>query len=321
MPSTGGACPSPERYGGGEGSNSNVPLLQRIYETYSRARGSAYAQEWPPTTAVGIENMAVARALTFDGWGTNARLSNECNPAKATAAGLLPRWERILNCPPNPGDPEVVRRARCGARFAQFGVASLPQVIIDVLTAALGPLLVGLTHFDETNATSWWPGLAGTGATVTAFAGNVATITGLTGAPTSAPGNLLTASGFANPGNNGVFTIKQWLSPTSVTVLNPSGVTPDAGGVWALTNPATPWTSTVCHLDVHVTQNVSGYFTVQGGLNVPNAAFYAAVAQIGPVLDQMLPSHMTWDWYIFGQSGAAGWYCDEPDLDTEIFDI
>jgi enoyl-CoA hydratase/carnithine racemase len=65
LPFTGGATPSPERYGGGEG-NSNVPLLQRVYESIAAGRGSAYDQVWPPSTAVGAENMALARAIAVN---------------------------------------------------------------------------------------------------------------------------------------------------------------------------------------------------------------------------------------------------------------
>lgn len=325
MPFTGGASPSPERTGAGEGINSNVPLVQRIYETIARGRGSAYDQSWPPTTAVGIENFATARAIAFDGWGTNQRLANECNPGKATVTGLLPRWERILNCPPNPGDPQPVRQARCAAALARFGKGSIGQAVVDALTAALGPLFVSVQHFDETNDLVWWPGATGTGATVTAVTGGTATIAGLANIPSAAPGANLLTSGFSHAGNNSQslfaftsFPIQSWISSTSVVVVNPNAVAPDSGGNWTLVNYATPWMSTIDILNVLVTQNISGYANTDGS---PNAAFYAQVAQIGPVLDQLLRADMMWQWYVLGIGGATGWLLDQPDLDLLAFDV
>ncbi len=160
MPFTGGATPSPERYGGGEG-NSDIPLVQRIYESLSAARGSAYDNTWPPTTAVGIETMALARAIALDGWGANQRLANNMLPSKASSfTGMLQRWERIFNVPPLPGDPDPVRRARVVNAWLQF---TTNNAIDAVTTAIQGALPAGLfnaiLHVTNINiANSWWPG-------------------------------------------------------------------------------------------------------------------------------------------------------------------
>lgn len=156
MPFTGGFSPGPERYGGGDG-NGSAPLLQRVFESIAAQRGDAYDQT--VNTAVGVENMALARALTFDGYGANTRLANQFLPSKMTADGLLPRWEVILNVPPLPGDTEPVRRARVAAALARIGQPNTHQPIVDALTSALGELFSGTIQYDTPdNAVSIWPG-------------------------------------------------------------------------------------------------------------------------------------------------------------------
>lgn len=164
MPFTGGFSCGPERYGGGE-ANSSKPLLQIVFESLAAQRGSAYDQT--VSSIVGIELMAQARAITFDGYGTNQRLANQFNPQKMTADGLLPRWERIFNVPPLPGDTEPVRRSRVAAAFARVGMANVHQAIVDALTAVMPALFSGTILYQGPNtATSIWPGAANNTTTV-----------------------------------------------------------------------------------------------------------------------------------------------------------
>ncbi len=159
MPFTGGYSPSPERYGGGEG-NSKEPLLQRVFESLSSQRGTAYDQTL--SSVVGVENMALARAITFDGYGCNQRLANNFLPAKMSA--MLPRWERILNVPPLPGDTEPTRRARVAAAFARVGQPNSHQPVADAVIAALGPLFVSFVYQSPAvggTAFSYWSGPGG----------------------------------------------------------------------------------------------------------------------------------------------------------------
>ena len=60
MPATGGLDPGPEQYGGGI-NNTDAPLLQRVFESIAAQRGSAYDQTLK--TSVGVENLAIARAI------------------------------------------------------------------------------------------------------------------------------------------------------------------------------------------------------------------------------------------------------------------
>lgn len=71
-------------------------------------------------------------------------------------------------------------------------------------------------------------GQTGTAASVSAFGGGIATISGLTGMTAQSVGGFLTISGAASAGNNGTFLIVTFNSATSVDVANAGGVSPDA---------------------------------------------------------------------------------------------
>lgn len=78
---------------------------------------------------------------------------------------------------------------------------------------------------------------SGAGATITAYSsGNhKATLSGLTGMLASDVGNYMTLSNAVQPGNDGTFLITNFLSATSVEVLNLAGSSPDAGPInWAV---------------------------------------------------------------------------------------
>jgi len=67
---------------------------------------------------------------------------------------------------------------------------------------------------------------AGDSATITAFAGVLLTVAGLTGMAAGSVGRSLTLNG-SNPGNRGTFPIAAFVSPTSVKVTDAGGVFPD----------------------------------------------------------------------------------------------
>jgi hypothetical protein len=341
MPFTGGFNPSPERTGGGDGT-TNVPLLQRVFEGLAARRGKPFDQT--RASAVGAENMALARAITFDLYGSNVRFANEMNPAFATVGGLLPRWERILAQPPAPGDPEYVRQARCAAALARFGRSNTTQPVIDCLKSALGPIFVGLTLFSPSNALTWYPAYGGSAAYVAGVSGNQVTIAGLQNVPVSAPGATLIIENCGSPGNNTPFftqfgtglvvyrpfPVQSRISPSSVVVINNGGaaVAPDygVGGTilaptctWSMPNPSAPWMSSIAHIDVLLNPAaVSGYTNPDGSVN---GAFYQQASKINPVLDLLLPADVTFDWYVYSTThGGPGFYFDEQNLDVEIFD-
>lgn len=79
-------------------------------------------------------------------------------------------------------------------------------------------------------------GQTGSTATVSAFAGGVATLTGLTGMSADSVGNFLTVSGAGTAGNNGTFMIVAYHSATSVDISNSAGAASDGN------NGAIAWT-------------------------------------------------------------------------------
>ena len=236
------------RTGGGE-NNTDVPRLQRIYESLCAQHGSAYAQDWPPATPFGIEMMAYARAICFDLFGAAERMANQSSPQGMTADGLLPRWEKIFSLSVLPTDTEPVRRVRVAVAFARLGILNTHQPIVDVLTMALGPIFTGTIQYTSPNlAAQWWPGYV------------------------SGPGGLST--------------------------------------------PAQPWSSQVCSIDVELTIPAGYLSSVTGG---PNAAWWAALGPAVQALDSLLPSWITWSFFILSSHGTACFYLDEPNLDLEIF--
>lgn len=158
MPAFGGYTPFPRRFGSGAepGTTGNTPLLKRVFQSISAARGSAYSQSLQ--SAVGVENMAIARAIAIDGWQRNQKMANEFDPTRCTAAGLMPRWERIFGIVPPYGATEPQRRAALSAAWLRLVTGNWVQAAIDALSTALGPLFVGLTFQTPSTALSYWPG-------------------------------------------------------------------------------------------------------------------------------------------------------------------
>jgi hypothetical protein len=325
LPFTGGWSPNPERYGAGEGGNG-VTLLQRVFESLASQRGDAYDQTLD--SAVGVENMAYARAITFEGWGANERVARACNPAGASlATGTLQRWERILGKPPLPGDSERVRRARIVAAWGRIGDPNSIQPMIDALQSALGPVYVGVVHQTLATASSYINGISPVVATGTAPPGLI-----LTGTPARSI-RLQVNITFAGPIGTSLFsysidgggTVAGFAIPTGAAVpLGSTGLIASfQPGAYATDNvytastaPGIPWTSSIAHIDVQVTYAPAGYHNPDGS---PNAQFYQAVAIIAPVLDELLPIWSTFDYFINSSNGVQEFRLDERDLDLEAF--
>jgi len=97
------------------------------------------------------------------------------------------------------------------------------------------------TYISLLNSTSWRTFDAdvpytGAVASITAFAANEVTLTGLVGMTVNSVGGFLKLSGANTPGNNGTFRITAFISAVSVKVFNPLGVAPDVN------NGAITWT-------------------------------------------------------------------------------
>jgi hypothetical protein len=330
MPATGGAASSPERYGGGEG-NSNAPLVQRIYESLGAQMGNAYDQAWPPSTPFAMETFAIAKAIAFDGYGCNQRLQNNFRPDKCTAVtGMLQRWERIFNVPPLPTDTEAVRRARVSAAWTRFTTSNSLQPIVDALAAALGPVFVQVNHQTTGNALSYVQGITavtavGTTPPAVTVAGSpinpsqiqIAVTTGGPRGTALFKWSTNNGGSYVQTGQTTVATFPLLLGAfdTGLVAKFPPGTYTNDNVYTMQADPTVPWLSTLAHIDVQVTQPSALY----GAPNVPNALFYATVAQIGPILDQALPFWCTWSWYMNNSSGTIGFKFDEADYDVEAF--
>jgi hypothetical protein len=325
MAFTGGFSPSPARFGSGDLA-SKANLLERVFQSIAAGRGSAYDQ----TTAsiVGTENMALARAIVYDAWGANQRLANGFIPATMTAgSGMLQRWEKIYAVPPNPGDPEPVRRARVAAAAAKIGIANSLQPMVDALTAALGPVYVGVVHQTYQTSASYINGIG----RITAAGTTPPTVT-FTGTPTSAgqlliavtTGGALGTARFKWSNNNGLSYQATGVLTAAGVVLGTTGITANfASGTYATNNiytgmvlPLTPWLSTLAHVLVQVSYATAGYHNVDGS---PNGLFYQTVASVNTILDEMLPAWTTFDFFVNSSLGTASFRLDDAhNLDLEV---
>jgi len=83
-------------------------------------------------------------------------------------------------------------------------------------------------------------GQFGISAQVTDVTSGIVTLDGLSGMTVSSIGRFITIADAADPNNNGTFLISSYISATSVTIVNASGVFPDANSgslTWTERNP------------------------------------------------------------------------------------
>lgn len=142
--SFGGYHPFPKRRGGGK------PRLKVFHEALNAARGSAIDAS-DPTSVAWVENMAYARALVFDGVGTNEKLGNQRDPDRMT--DMLPRWEAIFGLRPAPTATQRERRDAVKARFQRFiNASAIHSRILAILKRELGAFFSAIEYIDITNA-------------------------------------------------------------------------------------------------------------------------------------------------------------------------
>lgn len=139
----GGFAPYPRRFGGGK------PRLQIVHESLNAQRGTALDAS-NPDTIVWLENHAIARALTFDGWGTNERLALQWDPRRTT--DLLPRWEKIFAIAVPPRATEYERRTELVRRWRRFGDVANHAKLTAVLADRLGDFFVAVEYISPSKA-------------------------------------------------------------------------------------------------------------------------------------------------------------------------
>jgi hypothetical protein len=150
--SYGGYHPYPRRFGGGR------PRLRIIHDALNAARGTAIDASNPATIAW-VENMAYARAICFDGYGTNDRLALQWDPDRMT--DMLPRWEAIFKIVVPPTATAHDRRQVVRKRFRRFLEASaLHSRLVARLEAELGAVFVGVEYIPIASAVIISPSVA-----------------------------------------------------------------------------------------------------------------------------------------------------------------
>jgi hypothetical protein len=315
MPMFGGLTPFPLRFGGG------VPRLQTIVESLQTARGQLYSTS--TTSAVYVENNAVARAIDRDAYGCNERLSNQFYPATTTSVtglvtngiigkGLLSRWETIFNIVPTPGEPDGTRRTNLEYAWQRLVGSNDASGLYDTVIMVLEPLgiFVALAYQDPSGAVSWW------GPPATPLTGSFSVSNSSSSVTAS-----LSQTGFLVPTNTVEFAEQVGTIYTVLTVAGTaitltgnytgtsntrtSAVLLPAGP--ATPNPfpdpliPTPWYSTICHLNIQVQQPAG----------VTEGEFLTIVADAMVDLDGLLPAWVTFDWFTVDEvQGDIGFYLD-----------
>ena len=115
-----------------------------------------------------------------------------------------------------------LRQAGIAGNNGVFTVNANSSASIDIVTDASG-------FFPDPNsgAMEWEQYNAGIAASITTFVGGIVTITGLQNMTLNSVGHFITISGAASPSNNGTFLITAYISATSVSYANASGVATD----------------------------------------------------------------------------------------------
>lgn len=136
--------PYPRRFGGGR------PRLRIIHDALNASRGSAIDAQ-SSTTVAWVENMSHARALCFDGYGTNDRLALQWDPDRMT--DMLPRWETIMKIRPAPNATEYDRRRMVRAKFRRFiNASAFHSRVHAVLTTEIGEYFGAIEYIDIADA-------------------------------------------------------------------------------------------------------------------------------------------------------------------------
>ena len=227
--SYGGHFPYPRRFGGGR------PRLRIVHDALNAARGTALDASNSSTVAW-VENMAHARALTFDGYGANERLAMQWDPDRMTA--FLGRWEKILGIRPAPGTPDKTRRNEVRKRMRRFiEASSFHSRVVARLQQELGNVFVAVEYIDVSNAVVHVPDTSypwGTVAAGSPWNSTVAHILVLLQKPTGySEADFYLAAGKVGPAIDGlipVWTSWDWYrAPSGGPAITVSGGPSQAG--------------------------------------------------------------------------------------------
>ncbi len=149
MPSFGGYCPFPLRFGGA------APRVETVTNGLLAGRGTAY--DTSTSSPIWVEDTAVGRALSSV-WDYSELLGNQFNPARMSI--MLPRWEKILAIPVDPTATLAERRATVLSIVSRTGVVPDYQEVLDRVTALVYPVTLTIVHNtpDAVGTLESWPG-------------------------------------------------------------------------------------------------------------------------------------------------------------------
>lgn len=113
-----------------------------------------------------------------------------------------------------------------------------------------------------------------------------------------------------------VFVALEYIDHSIATIHVPDGTYP-----FGTVSEGVPWSSTTQHILAKL-QRPTGY---------TEADFYEAAGKVSKILDDALPSDATFAWYrapevgapinVVGGPSEAGFYLDERNLDSSVFDV
>ncbi len=113
-------------------------------------------------------------------------------------------------------------------------------------------------YWSERDVLATVPGQTGTTAGVSFDGVRIVTVTGLTGMTPMSTNRFLTLTNAAQTGNNGTFKILRYISSSSVTIINPLGVSGDTN------NGAINWKETDPLLEQYATLQYRSWICMQG---------------------------------------------------------
>jgi hypothetical protein len=190
-------------------------VFATFYDAYTAAQSSITETGIPSTIVIddSIDDCMI-QLLPTSGEGGTASITT-VSGGNMTITGMSSMIAPLV------GQTLVVYAAASSGNNGTFPIVEVlsPSSVIVANASAVAD--------DANNGEIGWYTQGVASASVTAFDGTLATITGLSGIVSGDVGKVITFTNVSNGGNNGTFVITNYISATSVQVTNVNAVTPD----------------------------------------------------------------------------------------------